>query len=217
MDIIRISPNPSASHPTRSELNEADLGGNPLELFLSWYNEAKSRPDIIDANAMHLSTVSAAGAPTGRIVLLREIIDGGFVFYTNTLSQKGRALESSAQAALTFFWDPLRRQVRIEGTVAKVSDAHADEYFSKRPRGSQIGAWASEQSAPLQSRALLGEQIASYEKSFAGVTVPRPKYWSGYRVIPERFEFWQERADRLHDRFEFIPSAAEWRVQRLYP
>ena len=172
-----------------------------------------------EPTAMTLATVDADGRPAARTVLLKDADRAGFVFYTNTLSRKGRELAGQPVAALLFLWKhlDLQVQVRVEGVVNPVSGAEADAYFASRPRLSQIGAWASTQSAPLDARATLEARVAETEARYAGLEVPRPPHWSGYRVVPDRFEFWFGRPFRLHDREEYRLQDGEWRVQRLYP
>lgn len=202
--------------PPLPPLDESSVPSEPFELFAEWLERAARCDLITDYNAMCLST-SGDGGPDGRIVLLRRYDNRGFVFFTNTLSAKGRALGTNPNAALTFFWDPLRRQIRIRGAVAQISPAEADEYFAGRPRLSQVGAWASKQSETVSSRAALDQQIAATEKSFADQAVPRPPHWTGYRVTPSEIEFWQERNNRLHDRLLYRRSGSDWSVARLYP
>ena len=187
----------------------------PFSLFEEWFAEAKER-EINDPNAMALATVDAQGLPNIRMVLLKGV-DSGFVFYTNEESAKGRELAASGKAALLFHWKSLRRQVRVRGTVAEVSDAVADAYFASRPRDSRIGAWASQQSRPLESRFALEKAVAFYAAKYAIGDIPRPPYWKGYRVTPEAFEFWADRPFRLHDRVAFTRAAECWRKERLYP
>jgi pyridoxamine 5'-phosphate oxidase len=187
----------------------------PFSLFEEWFAEAKER-EINDPNAMALATVDAQGLPNIRMVLLKGV-DSGFVFYTNEESAKGRELAASGKAALLFHWKSLRRQVRVRGTVAEVSDAVADAYFASRPRDSRIGAWASQQSRPLESRFALEKAVAFYAAKYAIGDIPRPPYWKGYRVTPEAFEFWADRPFRLHDRVAFTRAAEGWQKKRLYP
>jgi pyridoxamine 5'-phosphate oxidase len=195
------------------DMNQAT---DPFDLFTHWYDEARaSEPN--DPNAMALATVSAAGAPSVRIVLLKGFDTHGFVFYTNTESRKGQELAINAKAALCFHWKSLRRQLRIEGSVGPVTPEDADAYFLTRPRDSRIGAWASAQSQPLESRAVLEAGIAEIDARFSGAEVPRPPHWAGYRVTPAYFEFWHDRPYRLHDRIVFTADAAGWQRSRLYP
>ena len=193
-------------------------GDDPFVLFERWFAEAKeSEPN--DPNAMALATADADGLPDLRMVLLKGNDARGFVFYTNIGSAKGEELAANPQASLLFHWKSLRRQVRIRGAVEPVSDAEADAYFASRPRGSQIGAWASAQSRPLVSRAALEQEVTALEARFGGNAPPRPDYWRGYRVKPLSIEFWRDRRSRLHDRLVFrrdTPSTA-WTTVRLYP
>lgn len=189
---------------------------DPFHLFQAWFKDAEaSEPN--DPNAMTVATVDADGRPSARIVLLKGLDQTGFVFYTNTLSRKGSQLAARPAAALCFHWKSLRRQVRIEGRVERVSDAEADAYFATRPRGSRIGAWASLQSQPLDGRATLEGRVAALEAEYEGREIPRPAHWSGYRVVPDYLEFWQDREFRLHDRITFTASGEGWTIGRLYP
>jgi pyridoxamine 5'-phosphate oxidase len=197
---------------------EAFEATDPVALFRVWFAEAElSEPN--DANAMALATVDGAGMPDVRVVLLKDMDEAGFVFYTNLKSAKGEELLSSGKAALNFHWKSLRRQVRVRGLVAQVSDAEADEYFASRPRGSQLGAWASNQSHPMASRETLIGDAAALDKKYEGADVPRPPHWSGFRVTPLTIEFWINREFRLHDRRVFRRSGpdAPWSTTRLYP
>jgi len=191
---------------------------DPYDLFDAWYAEArKSEPS--DPNAMALATATADGVPSVRIVLLKGLDRRGFVFYTNMESRKGAELRDNPRAALCFHWKSAKRQVRIEGAIGPVSDAEADAYFASRPRDSRIGAWASDQSRPLDDRSTFEARIREFDAKFPGENVPRPPFWSGYRVEPNRIEFWQDREFRLHDRLVFTPTGpgGGWAVERLYP
>lgn len=195
---------------------ETDLQDNPILQFKIWFAEVL-KDEIYEANAMILSTVSD-GRPKSRVVLLKDIDDLGFTFFTNYNSRKGKEMEANPQVAITFFWKELERQVRIEGRVQKVTVQESDEYFNSRPRGSQLGAWVSNQSEVIESREFLDEKLAYFESAFAGKPVPRPEHWGGYRVIPEHFEFWQGRPSRLHDRFAYTQEPdGSWLRGRLSP
>ncbi len=201
--------------PQAGNFVEAD---DPLTLFHSWMADAKKH-EINDPNAMALATVDGNGFPNVRMVLLKGADEKGFVFYTNFESTKGQELENSNKAALCFHWKSLRRQVRIRGHVSLVSEEEADEYFTSRPRGSRIGAWASQQSRPLESRYALEKAVAKYTAKYAIGHVPRPPYWSGFRVVPLEIEFWHDRPFRLHDRvvFKRVEAKEEWSKICLYP
>jgi pyridoxamine 5'-phosphate oxidase len=194
------------------------LSRDPIAQFREWLADATRRSGQRDPNAMCLSTVAEDGMPQGRMVLLKEADDRGFVFYTNLGSAKGRALAVHPRAALTFHWDRLGRQVRVEGEVERVTDAEADAYYSSRFRESRLGAWASKQSAPLASREELEARVAEFDARFPGDDIPRPPHWSGFRVVPVRVEFWQDRPGRLHDRFRYSrATGGGWEVVRLSP
>jgi pyridoxamine 5'-phosphate oxidase len=205
-------------HPawlTGGDFTEAD---EPLRLFAAWFADAK-RAEPVNPEAMTLATVDADGLPNARMVLLKGFDERGFVFYTNAGSAKGHELAAAPKAALTFYWKALQRQVRLRGVVEAVSNEEADAYFASRPRGAQIGAWASKQSSALESRFAFEKAIANYTAKFGIGVVPRPPYWRGYRVVPQEIEFWQERPFRLHDRISFACTAVNtpWIKTRLYP
>jgi len=189
----------------------------PLRLFAEWLAEAE-RSEPNDANALALATVDADGLPNVRMVLLKGFDPAGFVFYTNFDSAKGREILATGKAAMCFHWKSLRRQVRLRGAVEVVSDADADAYFQSRPRGSRIGAWASKQSAPLESRFSLEKSVAEYTARYALGEIPRPAHWSGFRLVPQAIEFWHDRPFRLHDRLRFTRNDdGGWTRTRLYP
>jgi pyridoxamine 5'-phosphate oxidase len=200
---------------TKGDFVEAE---KPFELFDEWLEEAKTT-EPNDPNALALSTVDPDGLPNVRMVLLKGFDETGFVFYTNLESAKGRELLSAGKAAMCFHWKSLRRQIRIRGEIVQVSAEEADEYYQSRPRGSRIGAWASRQSRPLESRFALEKEVAKYTAKFGIGDIPRPEHWSGLRLIPSEIEFWADRPFRLHDRVKFTRSASSepWSKERLYP
>jgi pyridoxamine 5'-phosphate oxidase len=189
---------------------------DPFELFEAWFREAlKSEPN--DANAMNLATVDAEGMPDTRMVLLKGVDAGGFVFFTNLQSAKGRELAANPKAAINFHWKSLRRQVRARGEVEPVSTEEADAYFATRARPAQIGAWASDQSRPLEGRLALEKRVAAVGLRFGLGKVSRPPHWSGFRLKPRTIEFWRDRPFRLHERLQFVRAGEGWTTQRLYP
>ncbi len=189
---------------------------DPFELFQSWYDEAR-KSELNDSNAMALSTVNAQGQPSSRMVLLKGHDADGFIFYTNLTSRKGMELAGNPHVALLFHWKSLRRQIRIEGSVSPVSADTADAYFASRGRDSQLGAWASDQSHKLENREIFMDRFKAMQRRFEGKDVTRPPHWSGYRVTPERMEFWQDREHRLHERRLFVHSGENWSEGLLYP
>lgn len=204
---------------TSSTLSSGQLQSSPVEQFRLWLAEAREHK-ILDATAMTLCTADKSGQPHGRIVLLKQFDDEGFVWYTYQESNKGHELNENPLASLLFYWRELERQVRIEGTVTRLNPADADDYFYSRPEGSRFSAAASIQSAPVSSRKELETVVASLHEQYPDGNVPRPAVWGGYRIKPVRFEFWQGRADRLHDRFVYSVSdtpSGHWHTQRLSP
>lgn len=199
-------------------LSKEDICKNPLELFAKWF-ELATQADIKDVEAMTLATVSADCKPSARIVLLKSFDERGFGFFTNYESRKGQEMAHNAAVALVFFWPQINKQIRIEGSVQKVSEEESDAYFAVRSRDSQLGSWASLQSSPLSDRKILEQRFAKYKKEFAEQVVTRPAYWGGYRVQPARFEFWSGQLHRLHDRiiYERDIETKEWRIFRLFP
>ena len=189
---------------------------DPFALFAAWMAEASAK-EINDPNAMTLATATAGGVPSARIVLLKGVDPRGFVFYTNTRSRKGAELTENPAAALLFHWKTLQRQIRIEGRVEHVTDTEADTYYASRPRISRLGAWASIQSRRLGERGELEARLKSYEAEYPGEDIPRPPHWSGYRLLPDYLDFWQDMPFRLHDRTTFTRTADGWTTAKLYP
>lgn len=200
----------------KEELNESTIAENPIQQFSTWFEQALSA-DLLDPNAMTLSTVNKEGVPSSRIVLLKGVDEQGFRFYTNYKSKKGTELAENPNAALCFYWAALERQVRIEGKVQKLSHDQSEIYFHKRPRLSQLGAWASQQSSKVASRQELESRFDEVKERFEGKEVPLPDFWGGYRLIPDRIEFWQGRRGRLHDRICYKRKNDDWEVFRLSP
>jgi len=201
---------------TRAGLNEAAVDPDPVAQFHEWFE------NVIDANlhepnAMILATATEDGKPSARTVLLKGYDERGFVFYTNYEGRKARELEANPHCALLFYWGELERQVRIEGRASRISDEESDAYFASRPRGSRLGAWASQQSRPVGDRSVLEERVEALEAEYEAREVPRPPFWGGYRVEPEVIEFWQGRENRLHDRLVYTRTGDGWQIQRLQP
>jgi pyridoxamine 5'-phosphate oxidase len=211
-----------------ASLEEADVAANPIDQFTRWWNEAVAS-QIDEVNAMTLATVNAAGVPAARIVLLKGYNPNGFIFFTNYESDKGKNLAQNPNAAIVFFWKELERQIRIEGTVQKVSAEESDRYFNSRPASSRIGAWASPQSAVIENRLVIEQNVERYSSIFANDSIERPDHWGGYIVKPRSIEFWQGRSSRLHDRIRYTIEAsaynaatdtrfdANWKIERLAP
>lgn len=199
------------------QLLEQDLDPNPFAQFGRWFADARATQQTLP-EAMTLATATADGAVSARVVLLKSFDEHGFVFFTNYNSPKGAQLHENARAALVFWWPPLERQVRVEGAVCRVTEQESDDYWGTRPRGSQLGAWASEQSKVLAGRGDLDERFEELSATYADRPIPRPPHWGGYRVIPTLVEFWQGRADRMHDRFCYrLRDAKDWVIERLSP
>ena len=199
------------------DLVESALDADPLKLFGRWLKEASENPIVVEANAMVLSTV-AEKQPTSRTVLLKDVTDSGFTFFTNYNSKKSKEISNNQKVSLLFPWYPMERQVKILGTASPISATDSDNYFATRPWSSQIGAWASDQSAPLASRTQLEERWADFAKKYPeGSSVPRPPHWGGFLVTPISIEFWQGRYSRLHDRIRYVKDGATWKMGRFYP
>lgn len=198
------------------ELHRADLDPEPLNQFRRWF-DAAAAAGVRAPEAMALATSTTSGAPSVRMVLLKGADEEGFSFYTGYVSRKAAELDANPRAALLFYWDPLGRQVRIEGTVERVPERESDSYFATRPRGSQVAATAALQGSVLASREELDRRVAELESEYADREVPRPEYWGGYRLVPDTYEFWQHRDDRLHDRLRYRRVAGGWTIERLSP
>lgn len=201
---------------TRKALVESEVADDPIEQFVEWFDQALSA-DLLDANAMTLSTATKEGVPSSRIVLLKGVDEQGFRFYSNYGSRKARELAENPRAALCFYWAGLERQVRIEGTVEKLTSDESEEYFHQRPRQSQLGAWASHQSSRIESREALEARFEELKERFKNQEVPLPDFWGGYLLHPQRFEFWQGRKSRMHDRICYEKKDGKWTKFRLAP
>jgi pyridoxamine 5'-phosphate oxidase len=198
-------------------LLEADVDDNPFSQFSRWWDEAVTSA-ITEVNAMTLATASKSGVPSARIVLLKGFAETGFTFFTNYESHKGKDLEENPKAALVFFWKELERQIRIEGEVEKITAEESDLYYNSRPIGSRIGAWASPQSQPVISREMLENSFTNFSEKFKDDLIERPPHWGGYNLKPNKIEFWQGRASRLHDRIEYVLQGGnQWKMHRLAP
>jgi pyridoxamine-phosphate oxidase len=197
-------------------LLESDVDPDPLEQFRRWFAEAADA-GIRAPEAMALATANAIGAPSARMVLLKSVDEHGFVFFTGYVSRKAGELDANPRAALLFYWDPLGRQVRTEGEVERVGEVESDAYFATRPRGAQLAASASQQSKVLSGREELDLRVAELGARYSGRDVPRPEHWGGYRLVPEMYEFWQHRDDRLHDRLRYRREGDGWKIERLSP
>ena len=197
-------------------LLESDVHANPIQQFQSWFDQA-IKAELPEPNAMTLATVSPPGRPAARMVLLKGFDQQGFVFYTNYLSRKGQDLTQTPWAALVFWWAELERQVRVEGQVAKIPAQETETYFYSRPRGSQLGAWASEQSQVISDRTILEHRLQDLEQQYQDQPIPRPLHWGGYRLQPHLIEFWQGRPNRLHDRLCYQKAGEQWKIERLSP
>jgi pyridoxamine 5'-phosphate oxidase len=206
----------TAGRAVLTGLSESEAGTDPLPLFTRWFKDAE-RSGIFLPESMALATATSDGKPSIRFVLLKGYGEDGFVFYTNYGSRKAAEMDANPEASLIFHWPILQRQVRLEGTVERVSKEESERYFHTRPRGSQVGAWASSQSEELESRGVLEGKAREYEKEFEGKEIPLPPFWGGYRLRPRSIEFWQGRANRLHDRIKFIREGEGWGRVRLYP
>lgn len=201
----------------KHELLEEEIPQDPFELFHIWLQETETNKEVDEVNTMNLSTIGLDGFPMTRVVLLKEYDNEGFVFYTNYGSEKGKSIEKNPKVCLSFFWPTSERQVMVKGIAQKTSEEESTAYFQTRPRGSQLGAWASQQSSVIPSREYLQQKLQLLEEEYAGKDIPKPVYWGGYKVIPSQFEFWQGRPNRLHDRIYFSKEESGWRIDRLAP
>lgn len=201
----------------KHQLLEDEIPSDPFELFHYWIRETETNKEVEEINTMTVSTVGLDGYPKSRVVLLKEYDREGFVFYTNYLSEKGKAIAENPKVCISFFWPTSERQVIIKGIARKTSEEESEEYFRSRPRGSQLGAWASSQSSVIPSREFLKKRLEKLEAEYEGKEIPKPPYWGGYKVYPSEFEFWQGRPNRLHDRIYYSKENELWQIDRLAP
>lgn len=202
----------------KKELSINEISDNPMEVFQNWFYEVEEFGGNIEPNAMTISTIGLDGVPKNRVVLLKKYTWEGFIFYTNYNSDKGKAIENNPKVCLSFFWNNIERQVIIQGEAEKISENLSDGYFESRPDGSKLGAWASDQSQPVKSRAFLDDRLKNFEEKFKGQEIPRPPHWGGYIVKPQTIEFWQGRPNRMHDRIKFtLQENFDWKIERLAP
>ncbi|MBG6129735.1 pyridoxamine 5'-phosphate oxidase [Aquimarina sp. EL_43] len=201
----------------KSFLEEENLPDSPFKLFSEWFAEVEEAGGVDEANAMTITTTGLDGFPKARIVLLKHFDEDGFVFYTNYSSEKGKAIAANNKVCISFFWPNLERQVIIKGTAQKIEEQESTRYFLSRPRGSQLGALASDQSEVIKSREALEKRLQSLEKEYKDTDIPKPKFWGGYCIAPIEFEFWQGRANRLHDRIRYANQKKNWQIERLSP
>ncbi|TKD63435.1 pyridoxamine 5'-phosphate oxidase [Flavobacterium sp. ASW18X] len=202
----------------KSQLTEAEIGDNPMQLFQQWFYEVEASDGVDEPNAMTVATIGLDGFPKSRVVLMKRFTHEGFIFYTNYKSEKGKAIAVNPNLCLSFFWPNLERQVIIKGTAEKLAENLSDGYFESRPRGSQLGALVSEQSEPVTSRDVLEERLQQLEQEYDGQEINRPEHWGGYLVRPVSLEFWQGRPNRLHDRIRFeLQKDYDWKIDRLQP
>ena len=201
----------------KGALDEDQVSDNPMDLFGKWFDEAEQSDTVEEVNAMMLTTIGTDGFPKGRIVLLKEVTSAGFIFYSNYFSEKGKGIATNPKAGITFFWPGLERQIIIKGTATKIGEAQSKRYFESRPRGSQLGAWASYQSTVVNSRQVLIDRQKEVETEYLDKAIPKPAYWGGYCIQPYSIEFWQGRPNRLHDRLLFQKMEEQWSMKRLSP